>query len=130
MSAGTYLRVIRERRDISRSDVAKKIHASVQTVANIENGEKEPRGSLLFAFVDAVGASVEDVKRLMLARENENEAYRAADRWLANYADQEVGKAVNGMDISDARRLADRLDDPVFLAEFIRNVYERGRQKQ
>lgn len=68
MSAGVYLRVIRERRDLSRADIAKRIKASVQTVANIENGDKEPRGSLLFAFVDAIGASLDDVARLMNAK--------------------------------------------------------------
>lgn len=128
MSAGTYLRVIRERRDISRSDIAKKIRTSVQTVANIENGDKEPGASKLLAFVDMIGASLEDVRRLMLASEDETEAYRLADLRLAQYAEQQADDFTRrvGRDRADViarqlvadpdfvkaiRRIAERLDD-------------------
>jgi transcriptional regulator with XRE-family HTH domain len=125
MSAGTYLRVIRERRDLSRSDIAKRLRTSVQTVANIENGDKEPGVSKLLAFVDMIGANLDDVRRLMLASEDETEAYRLADLRLAEYANQQAGDFTRrvGQDRADAiaRRLA---ADPDFV-NAIRRIAEQ-----
>lgn len=116
MSAGTYLRVIRERRDISRGDVAKKLGVSVQTVANIENGDKEPAASKLLAFVDLLGASLEDVRTLMLTRDDEVEAYRLADMRLAQYAEQQRQVLTQRLGQDDADALIRRLvDDPDFV---------------
>lgn len=126
MSAGIYLRVIRERRDMSRAEIAKKIKTSVQTVANIENGDKEPRGSLLFAFIDAIGADVGDVKRLVLERDDEAEAYRLADMRLAAYANQQVNTFAEQVGKQQADTIARRLlADPGFV-EAIRRAALSG----
>lgn len=116
MSAGVYLQAIRERRGISRADVAKRLRVSTQTVANIENGDKEPAASKMIAFVDLLGASLDDVRRLMLSRDDEVEAYRLADMRLAEYAEQQAGVFRSHVGSTQADAIARRLlDDPDFL---------------
>src|SRR5690349_2012489 len=119
MSAGTYLRVMRERRDISRAEIAKVIKASVQTVANIETGGKEPAASKLLAFVQAVGASLEDVQRLMLASDNEVEAYRLADIQLARLSERSeraIREHVTGYGRDELEQIRSAIaNDPGFL---------------
>lgn len=125
MSAGTYLRVIRERREFSRADVAKKLRTSVQTVANIENGDKEPGASKLLAFVDLIGASAEDVQRLMLSSEDESEAYRLADLRLVEYAEQQTGSFRRRIGKDRADEIARQLvADPDFV-KAIRRIAEQ-----
>lgn len=125
MSAGIYLETLRERQHVSRQELAKKLKVSVQTISNIENGKKEPRGSLLFAVIDALGASYEDMRELLQEKNDEHRAYQLAERRLME-AQQRLQA-----EISDPRgtEIADRiLNDPDFRAMFERKVQDALRR--
>lgn len=111
MSAGIYLKVIRDRRHLSRADLARSLGVSTQTIANIENGDKEPGSALLFAYIARVHASLHDVSVLMLGRDDENEAYRRADEYLREGDQLErVHRLFTDPDLRDAWiRVADSL---------------------
>ena len=131
MSAGIYLKTLRDRQHLTRAEIAKRTGVSVQTISNIENGDKETRGSVLFAFADAVNASLEHLRRLMLGVEDESEAYRLAEMRLSRAQLAQIDATINEIGVDEVARFADRvLSNPDLLAELVREVVERDRQRR
>ena len=96
MSVGAYLEIIRKRRSLSRADMALKMKVSTQTIANIENGDKEAGSSLLFQYIDIVNANLWDVSRLMLAPENEQVARVRAEQAILAEAEMSEAERLRG----------------------------------
>src|SRR5215217_4898373 len=70
-SAGLYLSIVRDRRGLSRKQLAERLGVSVQTIANLENGKKETAWTSVAAFVRIVGANIDHV--LMLTNDRNND---------------------------------------------------------
>lgn len=64
-AAGAYLQLMRERRGLSRADVASAAGTNEAQVIRIEKGEIDTRGSLLLRMVQAVRGRAEDVLKLV-----------------------------------------------------------------
>jgi transcriptional regulator with XRE-family HTH domain len=65
-AAGSYLRVLREARGISRDAIAEAAATSVSQILRIERGQQETRSSVLLMFVQMVGGSTEELAALLL----------------------------------------------------------------
>lgn len=65
-AAGSYLRVLREARGISRDAVARAANTSESQIVRIELGKQETRSSMLLTFVQLVGGSAEELAVLLL----------------------------------------------------------------
>lgn len=61
---GNSLMMARATRNMSQSDLAKKVGVSRQTISAIENCHHEPVLSLGLAIAEALGVAVEDIFRL------------------------------------------------------------------
>lgn len=62
MSLGTYLRELRDARDLSLRDLAKKIGCSAVFLSDVELGRRYPSEELLSDIARALGVSVADLK--------------------------------------------------------------------
>jgi transcriptional regulator with XRE-family HTH domain len=82
-AAGAYLQLLRERRGLSRADVASAAGTNEAQVIRIEKGEIDTRGSLLLRMVQAVRGRAEDVLKLVTdASATAEDGRRAAENAL------------------------------------------------
>lgn len=140
MSAGMYLRVLRERQKLTREQLVERIKQdsnesitlSDVSLWSIEDGRQEPKGRLLFALIDALKANFEDISRLILDDSSTvDDARRLAEHRLqlarlTAEADREADRLLSDPRTAEiARRF---VEDPEFFAEIAREVAVRARQ--
>jgi transcriptional regulator with XRE-family HTH domain len=65
-AVGAYLQRLRQKKEMSRIQLATLVGTTETSLWRIESGKQEPRGPLLFALVNAVGGRIEDVQKLLL----------------------------------------------------------------
>jgi transcriptional regulator with XRE-family HTH domain len=75
-AVGTYLRTLREAKNLSRGDLAKQVDSNEMQILRIEKGEGDTRGSMLMKLVRLVGGNAEHI----------------ADLWSSNNATSDDGK--------------------------------------
>jgi transcriptional regulator with XRE-family HTH domain len=75
-AVGTYLRTLREAKNLSRGDLAKQVDSNEMQILRIEKGEGDTRGSMLMKLVRLVGGNAEHI----------------ADLWSSNSATSDDGK--------------------------------------
>lgn len=140
MSAGMYLRVLRERQKLTRDQLVERVktnsNESVKlsdvSLWSIEDGRQEPKGRLLFALIEALSASYEDISRLILDDSlTVDDARELAERRLseerrAQVIDPIVSEFVNGFSPDELARVREELaSDPSFLDTIARQVLKR-----
>jgi transcriptional regulator with XRE-family HTH domain len=82
-AGGMYLRTLRERRGLSREDIAHELGTDKTQVQRIENGTNDTRGSLLLGFVRAVQGDFGQLADLILNDDATIEDGRQlAEQWL------------------------------------------------
>lgn len=65
VAVGAYLRVLRENRNMTPTEVAAALRTDATTVWRVENWKSDVRSSILFSFIRVVNGSVNDVELLM-----------------------------------------------------------------
>lgn len=91
VAAGAYLRTLREARHYSRARLASAAGTHPSQIERIEKGEQDSRGSLLFAIVQALQGSVEQVGLLILDESaTAEDGMRLAQVWLSQEAQKEL----------------------------------------
>jgi transcriptional regulator with XRE-family HTH domain len=122
MSAvAAYLREIRIRKGISQESLAEAMKVALRTVSRWENeGTDGLRAESLFRAIDFLGASLEDVCRLMINEgASDQEAQRFADAYFtptdyASIADLSLSE------LSEHEAYLNQLDDRALLQELMR----------
>jgi transcriptional regulator with XRE-family HTH domain len=66
LAAGTYIKTLREAKQLSRADLAKQSETNEMQILRVEKGEIDTRGSLLMKIVRVVEGSAEHIADLML----------------------------------------------------------------
>jgi transcriptional regulator with XRE-family HTH domain len=66
LAAGTYIRMLREAKQLSRADLAKQSETNEMQIFRVEKGEIDTRGSLLMKILRVVEGSAEHIADLML----------------------------------------------------------------
>lgn len=137
MSAGMYLRVLRERQKMTREQLVDRIrehsHDTVKvsdvSLWSIEDGRQEPKGRLLFALIEAVQGNHDDVSRLLLDNSSTVEdARQLAEMRYQQVLNREVGRVVNGFTEDELGRVREELAaDPHFLDAIAREVLRKRR---
>lgn len=140
MSAGMYLRVLRERQKLTRDQLVERVKTNSNEAVklsdvslwSIEDGRQEPKGRLLFALIEALSASYEDISRLILDDSlTVDDARELAERRLseerrAQVIDPIVSEFVNGFTPDELAQVRDELaNDPAFLDTIARQVLRR-----
>lgn len=64
-AVGAYLQRLRQKKEMSRIQLATLVGTTETSLWRIESGKQEPRGPLLFALVQAVDGRIEDVQQLL-----------------------------------------------------------------
>ena len=107
-AVGMYLRLLRERRNLSVMDIVSGMKALVPEldtnptyIWRIEHGKIESPGArLLVAFTRVVGGNLDDIADLLLSkRATAEDGQRRADLWLAKTNSGDVDPALGEQDV-------------------------------
>lgn len=123
-AAGTYLRVLRENRDLSRAKVAREVGVDQKTIENWEFGRVDPPSSKLARFLAAVRGNAADLYALLSDQTATEESGRqAAVHWLSHEQQSQVDAIIekHGAD-RVAEHLARKLHDPATIAQINREL--------
>lgn len=110
---GERIRELREQRDLSLRELAKKLNISAPFLSDVELGRRHPSGDVLGRLASALGTTTEDLKKYD-ARPPVQELKRAA---ASNPA---MGFAL--------RKMVDQSVSPEDLLEFLKK-HERGKKE-
>lgn len=106
-AAGRFLQVVRESRGYSRTQVAAACETSEAQIMRIEAGKIDTRSSLIFAIVDYLGASAENLRRLIVdPKATAEDGERMA---LALLDSSEIAALIRTATPSRRREIAERL---------------------
>lgn len=121
-AAASYLKALRNARDLTQDEVGRVIGVTGKTVYDWETG-KEPRATNLAAYIKAVGGSPDDVMALLNAPgATDHDGEEAAESWLeyekwaatAHESDSAADRAV--------RAAVEVLQSPELIQEIIRRA--------
>jgi transcriptional regulator with XRE-family HTH domain len=93
-AVGAYLMELRTQKGITREQIADATGVTVMTIFRIEERDQEPKAGIFAGIVKHVGASWDEVQRLLLdPRATGADGKAAARRWLLTRS-EEYGEAV------------------------------------
>lgn len=116
-AVGAYLQRLRQKKELSRAQLATLVDVTETSLWRIESGKQEPRGTLLFALIKAVDGSSDDVQTLLFGADaTVEDAELLAEEWWSKRTGEPVQQEPkpSATDIATAEqveRISSFLDD-------------------